>query len=69
MIQYLNECCDCAAPGYPCQGDSCPRRHVPHLFCDHCGQEVNELFHVDGEQVCEDCAQEAEENASLSRGA
>lgn len=55
MVEIKNECCDCAAPGYPCQGDSCPYRHVKHYYCDNCGDEVDELYVVDGEELCRDC--------------
>ena len=55
MVEYENECCDCAVPGYPCIGDSCPNRHVLHLICDECGSDVEELFEYDGEEVCEEC--------------
>lgn len=56
MIEIVDECCDCAAPGYPCQGDNCPYRHVKHYYCDNCGDEVDELYVVDGEELCRDCA-------------
>lgn len=55
MIEYENECCDCAVPGYPCLGNSCSRRHVPHLICDECGSDVEELFDYEGKEVCEKC--------------
>lgn len=37
MIEYVNECCGCAVPGYPCIGASCPNRNVPRYRCDVCG--------------------------------
>ena len=40
MIIYKDECCDCAVPGYPCLGDACSNRHVPHIYCDKCGEEI-----------------------------
>lgn len=57
MIDYENHCCDCASPGYPCKGDSCPNRNVRVLKCDRCGQEVDKLYLVDmfGEELCEEC--------------
>ena len=55
MIKYENECCDCAVPSYPCRGDSCPNRHVKHLYCDRCNDDVDELYDVDGEELCKDC--------------
>ena len=55
MIIYENECCGCAVPAYPCMGDACPNRHVPHLYCDRCKEEVDDLYEYEGEQVCVDC--------------
>jgi len=55
MQTYENECCSCESPGYPCLGDSCPRRHVLHLYCDECGKDVEELFDYEGKEVCEEC--------------
>lgn len=54
-----NHCCDCAVPGYPCQGDACPRRHVEVTYCDKCDPDceypLDEVFEVDGEELCEEC--------------
>lgn len=55
MKKYENECCGCATPGYPCLGDTCPNRNVKHLYCDKCNDDVDELYDVDGEELCEDC--------------
>ena len=56
MIQYENHCCDCAAPGYPCLGSTCPHRNVAIHYCDSCGEEIEgDLYEVDGEELCEEC--------------
>lgn len=57
MINYENDCCDCATPGYPCLGSSCSLVNVPHFYCDHCGDEVGEgeLYRYEGEELCEYC--------------
>ena len=55
MVRYENHCCDCAVPGYPCSGSSCPNRNVPVYYCDSCGEELEEIYDVDGEELCEDC--------------
>ena len=59
MIREENDCCDCAVPGYPCRGESCPLRHVKHYYCDCCKAEVDmqweKLYECDGEQLCIDC--------------
>lgn len=54
MIRYENDCCGCAAPGYPCMGESCPMRQSPHYYCDECGAE-KDLYDYDGEELCADC--------------
>lgn len=56
MVKYENQCVDCAVPGYPCLGSSCPRRNVPVYYCDKCGEECDELVEIDGEHYCEECA-------------
>ena len=54
MIRYKNECCNCATEGYPCWGDACPRRRVPHYYCDKCGTEIDP-DDVNEEELCEEC--------------
>lgn len=53
MIQYENECVCC---DLPCTGDGCPNRHVPHYYCDECGEETK-LYEFDGEQLCIKCVE------------
>ena len=36
MITYENECVDC-----PTYCIDCGRKHVPHYFCDECGDECD----------------------------
>ena len=55
MRQYENDCCDCAVPAYPCLGSSCPRRCVPHMYCDVCGDEADKMYSCDELDICEDC--------------
>lgn len=56
MVQFENECCDCAVPGYPCRGNTCSRRHVPHYYCDICGDEIEgDVYVYDGCDMCADC--------------
>ena len=31
MVKYENDCIGCAAPGYPCLGESCRYRNVKHF--------------------------------------
>lgn len=55
MVREINDCCDCAVPGYPCMGDSCPRRHTIAYECDRCDCECDILYDYDGNQLCKDC--------------
>ena len=61
-IRIENLCCDCAVPGYPCRGENCPRRHVEVTYCDKCDPKceypLDEVFDVDGEDLCEACLRE-----------
>lgn len=54
MIRYENDCCDCATEHYRCN-PYCSRKRVPHLYCDHCKNEWDELFWHDGKQLCLSC--------------
>ena len=55
MIKYEDECCGCATESYPCMVGACPNRNVKHLYCDKCGDDCEELYKCDGEELCEDC--------------
>ena len=57
MKKLENECLGCATENYPCRGEICSYRHVPHYYCDNCGDEVDadELFKWNGQEYCLDC--------------
>ena len=65
MIKYEDECCGCATESYPCLGSACSNRNVPHFYCDKCGEDVEELYKVDGEELCEDCLKNNFEKVEL----
>lgn len=54
MRRFKNECCGCAAPGYPCLGNGCPRINVEHFYCDKCLTETK-LYEYEGEELCAEC--------------
>lgn len=58
MTKLENRCCDCAAPGYPCLGMSCSLRRVEVHYCDRCGEELDEIYDVGDEELCERCLRE-----------
>lgn len=53
-LVLVDECCSCASGGYPCRGNLCPLRNVPHLLCDDCGEETT-LYYYEDEMLCLDC--------------
>lgn len=55
MVKYENECVGCATETYPCIGKTCPKRSVRHLYCDLCGDDVEKLYILNGEELCIDC--------------
>ena len=57
MIEYRDECVGCP-PEDDCLGTICQNRNVRHLYCDECGDEVDRLYKVENEEICEDCLKE-----------
>ena len=57
MKRIENRCVDCA-DAYPCRGAGCPLRHVEVYYCDKCGDELDEVYEADDEELCEDCLKE-----------
>ena len=59
MVRIENHCCDCAVPGYPCLGASCPLTRVEVCYCDKCDPRcidpLDDVYEVDGMELCEDC--------------
>lgn len=55
MVKYENECVGC---DLPCAYGACSYYHVPHYFCDRCGEETHKLYDFDGEQFCYWCVDE-----------
>lgn len=48
----------CATEGYPCRGNACSLRQVEVHYCDLCNDELDEIYDVDGEELCEECLKE-----------
>ena len=65
MIKYEDDCVGCP-PEMSCIGDSCPnRRSVQHFYCDRCGDDVEELYFLDGQELCENCLKDNFEKITL----
>lgn len=62
-VRYENHCCDCAVPGYPCLGSSCPNRRVEVHYCDRCGEELESIHEHEGEELCDSCYEETQEES------
>lgn len=54
MIKIESECVDCQLP---CIKSKCPYRRVERIVCDVCVEEIAEYI-IDGEEYCEQCAEE-----------
>ena len=52
MVRTESGCVDC---GLPCLHSACPNYLVLVYECDRCHDEVDELYEVDGEDLCLDC--------------
>ena len=60
MIKYENECVGC-----PQGCIHCGRDKTQHLYCDRCGEDSEELYVFDGEELCEDCLKNSLERITL----
>ena len=54
MLKYENDCVNCALPCI-----DCGRKHVPHMYCDSCGEETDVLYHMidsayDSQYICKE---------------
>lgn len=65
MINFIDECVGCP-PEMGCLGITCPNRHIPVLVCDYCNEEPDELYLMDGEQLCSECLQKRFEKITYS---
>lgn len=63
MVRTENRCVDCAVPGYPCRGISCPNRNVEVHYCDRCGCELDtiNISDINGDELCDACYEEETE--------
>ena len=54
MIRIINgECVGCP-PGV-CKGGCSRARDYEAYICDHCGEEVDTLYEIEGDELCQDC--------------
>lgn len=56
MIKKENLCVDCTALGMHCKGRACPYYEPVEVHvCDKCGDVLDGVYEVDGEELCENC--------------
>ena len=55
-----NHCVGCTDLGLHCIGSHCRNRNVEVYYCDNpkCRCELDEIYEVDGKELCEDCLKE-----------
>lgn len=58
VLIFENNCSGCYDSDSYCIGN-CPHKKVPHLYCDKCKDEVDELYDVDHMELCELCTLKA----------
>lgn len=52
MVKYDDFCVGCDyCIGYGCRY----RKKLPVYYCDQCGSELDEIYEVNGEEICEYC--------------
>lgn len=66
MIEYVNECCECSVPAYPCD-PYCRRKRVPHYYCDFCHEETT-TYYFNGKELCIGCIEEELEKVEDDEG-
>ena len=49
-VKYENDCVGC---DIPCV--NCGRKRVKHLYCDRCGDDVEELYLYWHDELCKEC--------------
>lgn len=52
MVKTESGCVNC---GLPCIGKACPYHTVEIHYCDECDEELDDIYEVDGDELCEYC--------------
>lgn len=60
MVKYENDCVGC-----PQGCIHCGNERVPYLYCDKCEKDAEELYKVDGEELCIDCLKQMFEKVEV----
>ncbi len=54
MIRHVDGCVGCPRE-IGCIRGACPKEDEIELICDECGDYADELYDVDGSQLCASC--------------
>ena len=54
MTYYESQCVGCP-PDLGCDGPKCPNYAVLMMECDQCHDDVDDLYELDGQELCEIC--------------
>lgn len=57
MERIENHCVGCPKE-MGCMGSACPNREVKVTYCDCCGEQIDEIYDVNGQDLCEECLKE-----------
>ena len=63
MVKITDECVQC--PDGRCIGSVCCNLSVKRVYCDNCKNEISsdeEVYFIEGEHYCEECALEQMED-------
>ena len=63
-VVYEDECVSCHRE-LGCLGNSCPNKNVPHLICDKCHEDVDDLYETENGQLCAECVLEMFEKVRI----
>ena len=55
MMRIEDHCVGCTDLGLHCIGPHCRNANVEVHYCDECGSELEDIYEVDGEELCEYC--------------
>ena len=65
LVYDKKNCVGCP-PYMGCLGQMCPHCWETVMKCDVCGEEVDELYRWDGDDMCDDCFKEEIEKIRIT---
>ena len=65
LVYDKRNCVGCP-PYMGCLGKMCPYCWEATLKCDECGEEVEDLYRLDGDDLCDECFRKAVEKIHIT---